>query len=144
MAGFERTASISWEGSVREGHGDVRGGTGAFSLPVSFPSRIGAAGGKTSPEELIAAAHASCYAMAVAATLGRYNAGAARLDVNATVKADFSDAGLVIQSSHLRVHADGLTGVDAARFAEIAREAEQRCPVSNALRGSLKVDVEVA
>jgi osmotically inducible protein OsmC len=142
MASFERQATITWEGTARDGHGEVRGGTGAFSLPVSFPSRVGAAEGKTSPEELIASAHASCYAMALAATLGRHNAGASRLHVSATVKAEFSESGLVIQASHLRVLADGLTGLDEAHFAEVAKEAEKRCPVSNALRGSLQIDVE--
>ena len=142
MASFERQATITWEGSVRDGHGEVRGGTGAFSLPVSFPSRVGAAEGKTSPEELIASAHASCYAMALAATLGRYNANAARLHVSATVKAEFSEAGLVIQASHLRVLADGLSGLEPAKFSAVAKEAEKRCPVSNALRGSLQIDVE--
>jgi lipoyl-dependent peroxiredoxin len=142
MASFERQATITWEGSVRDGRGEVRAGTGAFSLPVSFPSRVGAAEGKTSPEELIAASHASCYAMALAATLGRHNANAARLHVSATVKAEFNESGLVIQASHLRVLADGLTGLEHAKFAEVAKEAEKRCPVSNALRGSLQIDVE--
>ncbi len=142
MASFERQATITWEGTVREGHGEVRAGTGAFSLPVSFPSRVGAAEGKTSPEELIASAHAACYAMALAATLGRHNAGAVRLHVSATVKAEFGDAGLTIQASHLRVLADGLSGIEPAKFGDVAREAEQRCPVSNALRGTLKIEVE--
>jgi osmotically inducible protein OsmC len=142
MASFERQATITWEGTAKDGHGEVRGGTGAFSLPVSFPSRVGATEGKTSPEVLIASAHATCYAMALAATLGRHNAAAARLHVSATVKAEFGDSGLTIQASHLRVLADGLTGIEPGKFAEVAREAEQRCPVSNALRGSLKIDVE--
>ncbi len=142
MASFERQATITWEGSVRDGHGEVRAGTGAFSLPVSFPSRVGAAEGKTSPEELIASAHAACYAMALAATLGRHNANAARLHVSATVKAEFNETGLVIQASHLRVLADGLSGVEPPWFVEIAKEAEKRCPVSNALRGTLQIDVE--
>jgi osmotically inducible protein OsmC len=69
MATFERHADVNWQGSVMEGKGEVKAGTGAFSLPVSFPSRIGEAGGKTSPEELMAAAHAACYAMALNGTL---------------------------------------------------------------------------
>jgi lipoyl-dependent peroxiredoxin len=142
MASFERQATITWEGAVREGHGEVRAGSGAFALPVNFPARVTAGGSQTNPEELIAAAHASCFAMALAATLGRHGATASRLHVSATVQADFSEAGLVIRASHLRVLAEGLTGLDPARFPEVAREAEQRCPVSNALRGNLKIDVE--
>lgn len=142
MAGFERQATIIWEGPVREGHGSARAGTGAFDLPVTFPARVSAPDGKTSPEELVAAAHAACYAMALAATLGRSGAVVSRLHVSATVQADFSEAGLVIHASHLRVLADGLSGVEEQEFVRIAREAEQRCPVSNALRGRLKIDVE--
>jgi osmotically inducible protein OsmC len=71
MATFERHVDVEWKGSVTEGGGEAKAGTGAFSLPVSFPARIGDPGGKTSPEELMAAAHAACYAMALNGTLGR-------------------------------------------------------------------------
>ena len=71
MATFERHVDVDWQGSVMEGKGEAKAGTGAFSLPVTFPSRIGEPGGKTSPEELMAAAHAACYAMALNGTLGR-------------------------------------------------------------------------
>ena len=74
MATFERHVDVDWKGSVMEGKGEAKAGTGAFSLPVSFPSRIGEPGGKTSPEELMAAAHAACYAMALNGTLGRKKA----------------------------------------------------------------------
>ena len=120
----------------------MKAGTGAFSLPVTFPARVEAPGGKTSPEELIAAAHAACYAMALSATLGRKNARARTLHVTATISADFGDGGLKIQSSHLEVVAEGLDGLDKAKFAEVAREAEGRCPVSNALRNNLKIEVD--
>ena len=65
MATFERHADVEWKGTVAEGKGEAKAGTGAFTLPVSFPARIGDPGGKTSPEELMAAAHAACYAMAL-------------------------------------------------------------------------------
>ena len=142
MATFERTAHIDWEGPVKEGKGEVKAGTGAFSLPVTFLSRVEKPGGKTSPEELIAAAHATCYAMALSGTLGRKNAKARMLHVSATVGAEFGEAGLKIQSSHLQVIAEGLEGISAAQFSDIAKEAEGRCPVSNALRGSLKIDLD--
>jgi len=97
---------------------------------------------QTSPEELLAAAHAACYAMALAATLARRNATAVRLHVSATVRSDYSEAGLVVQASHLRVLADGLSGMEHERFAEAAREAEVRCPISNVLRGNVRIDLE--
>ena len=64
MATFSRFVDVDWKGSVTEGTGQTKAGSGAFNLPVTFPSRIGESGGKTSPEELMAAAHAACYAMA--------------------------------------------------------------------------------
>ncbi len=138
---FERHCDVTWEGSIREGKGEAVAGTGAFKLPVTFPSRVEQPGGKTSPEELIAAAHAACYAMALTAAMGRKNASARRLKVTATVEAEF-EAGIKIKASHLKVTAEGLQGVTAADFPQFAREAEQGCPVSNALRGALKIDVD--
>src|SRR6202162_5273088 len=107
-----------------DGKGEATVGSGAFSLPVTFPSRIGDAGGKTSPEELMAAAHAACYAMALNGTLGRKNAAAERTVITATVTADKGDAGIKIVSSNLTVVAYGLTGLEASQFADVAKEAE--------------------
>ena len=143
MATFERHADVNWQGSVMEGKGEVKAGTGAFSLPVSFPSRIGDPAGKTSPEELMAAAHAACYAMALNGTIGRTEGVSVdRTHVRATVTADKGDAGIKIQSSHLEVTAYGLKGADAAKFTEIATLAESRCPVSNAYRGTMQITVD--
>ena len=142
MATFERHVSVDWQGSVMEGKGEAKAGTGAFSLPVTFPSRIGEPAGKTSPEELMAAAHAACYAMALNGTLGRKSASADRTLVTATITADKTDAGIKIMSSALTVTAYGLKGADAAQFVEIAREAEGRCPVSNAYRGTMQITVD--
>jgi lipoyl-dependent peroxiredoxin len=142
MALFERHCDVTWEGPIREGKGEAKAGTGAFTLPVTFPSRVEQPGGKTSPEELVAAAHAACYAMALTATMGRRNASATRLHVTARIEADFGAAGIKIQASHLKVRAEGVQGVEKAAFAQLARDAEQACPVSNALRGSLAIDVD--
>jgi osmotically inducible protein OsmC len=142
MAEFSRHTNVHWEGGLMDGKGTAKAGSGAFSLPVTFPARVGEPQGQTSPEELIAASHAACYAMALNATLGRNGAKAAKTDVVATVTADKGDAGIKIVRSHLKVTASGLEGADAARFTELAQKAEQACPVSNALRGSLKIDVE--
>jgi len=139
---FERHVEVDWKGSVMEGGGTAKAGTGAFSLPVTFPSRIGEPAGKTSPEELMAAAHAACYAMALNGTLGRKNASADRTVVTATISADKGDAGIKIMSSKLSVTAYGLKGLDASQFAAVAQEAEGKCPVSNAYRGSLQITVD--
>jgi osmotically inducible protein OsmC len=144
MASFARHVEVVWSGGLMDGKGSAKAGTGAFDLPVSFLSRVGEPEGHTSPEELVAAAHASCYAMALNATLGRKQAKAATTTVVATVTADKGDAGIRIVTSKLTVTAHGLEGLDAAGFAELAKEAESRCPVSNALRGNVQIDVETS
>jgi len=142
MASFSRHVDVEWKGSVTEGGGEAKASTGAFSLPVAFPNRIGDANGKTSPEELMAAAHAACYAMALNGTLGRKGGSADRTVIRATVTADKGETGIKIASSKLEVTAYGLTGVDAAQFVEIAKEAEGKCPVSNAYRGSMEITLD--
>jgi osmotically inducible protein OsmC len=141
MATFTRHADVTWEGSLKDGKGSVAAGTGAFSFPVTFPSRVEDPQGRTSPEELIAAAHAACYAMALTATMAGKKVSASRLRVRAEVAAQLAN-GITIQASHLTVTAEGLQGMDASAFADLAREAEGSCPVSNALRGALKIDVQ--
>ena len=142
MPTFSRSATVDWTGTIMEGTGTAKAATGAFSVPVSFPRRIGEAQGVTSPEELIAAAHAVCYAMVVTGALGRANASTKQTEVKCTVTADKGDAGIKLTTSKLKVVAEGLQGIDKAQFNEVAREAESKCPISNALRGSMQVDVE--
>lgn len=144
MATFSRSTTVDWQGSVMDGKGEAKAGSGAFSLPVSFPRRIGDPEGTTSPEELMAAAHAACYAMALNGTLGRNNVKAARTVVTATVTADKGEAGIKIVSSKLTVVAEGLEGADAAKFAELASVADSKCPVSNAYRGTMQIDVDAS
>src|SRR6186713_561555 len=112
MATFSRTVTVDWAGPIMEGKGTAKAGTGAFRLPVTFPSRIGEPAGHTSPEELLAASHASCYAMALNATLGRKQASASRTLITATVTADKGEAGIKLVSSKLKVTAEGLQGID--------------------------------
>lgn len=140
---FSRSVTVDWQGTIMEGKGSAKAGTGAFTLPVTFPRRIGEPEGGTSPEELIAGAHATCYAMVVAATLGRKGASARSTHVTCTVTADKGDAGIKIVSSKLELVAEGLQGIDAASFEAAAKDAEGKCPVSNALRGNLEIDVVV-
>ena len=143
MPTFSRSTTVDWQGTLMDGSGTARAASSAFSLPVSFPRRIGDAEGTTSPEELIAAAHASCYAMVVAGALARNNASVSRSQVTCTVTADKSEAGIKITTSKLDLVVEGLTGMDAAKFEQTAREAEGKCPVSGALRGSLAIEVNV-
>jgi lipoyl-dependent peroxiredoxin len=142
MATFSRSVTVDWAGPIMEGKGEAKAGSGAFTLPVSFPSRIGEPAGKTSPEELIAAAHASCYAMALNATVGRKGGSIATTHVTATVVADKGDAGITLTTSKLKVVAEGLQGIEKSQFAEVAREAESKCPISNALRGNLQIELD--
>ena len=142
MAEFSRSVNVDWQGGLMDGKGTAKAGTGAFSLPVTFPSRIGEPAGTTSPEELVAAAHAACYAMAFHATLGRKGGKASRTKVTATVTADKGDAGIKIVKSHLVLVVSGLEGIDASQLTEVAKAGEQSCPVSNALRNNVAITVD--
>jgi lipoyl-dependent peroxiredoxin len=142
MATFSRTVTVDWAGSIMEGKGQAKAGSGAFTLPVSFPSRIGDANGVTSPEELVAAAHASCYAMALNATVGRKGGSIAKTNVTATVIADKTESGIKLTTSKLKVVVEGLQGIEKSEFAEVAKQAEAGCPISNALRGTMQIELE--
>lgn len=139
---FSRFATVDWTGGLMDGQGQVKAGSGAFSVPATFPRRIGEPEGVTSPEEFIAAAHATCFSMVVAGALGRNNATVRSLHVKCTIAADKTDAGIKIARATLEVNCEGLQGIDAAGFESLAREAEGKCPVSNALRGWLAIDVK--
>ena len=140
---FSRHVTVNWTGGIMDGNGTAKAGTGAFSLPVTFPRRIGEPEGATSPEELIAASHGTCYAMVVAGNLGRRNASTTSTQVTCTVTADKGDAGIKLVSSKLEVVVEGLTGMSAADFETMAKEAEGKCPISGALRGNLTIEVVV-
>ncbi len=142
MPVFQRSATTDWEGGLMDGGGVAKAATGAFSLPVTFPARIGEPGGKTSPEELMAAAHAACFAMALNGALGRKGAKAKSTHVTATVSADKGDAGIKIVSSKISVVAEGLEGMTPVEFASFVKDADKGCPVSNAYRGTMQIEVE--
>jgi lipoyl-dependent peroxiredoxin len=143
MATFARHADVEWTGGLMDGNGNAKAGTGAFSLPVTFPSRIAESGdGKTTPEELMAASHAVCYAMVLTNTIGKQGGKARKVRVTATVTADKSDAGLKVISSHLEAVVEGLEGIEKAKLQELATGAEKGCPISNALRGNVEITVD--
>ena len=143
MATFARHVDVEWTGNLMDGSGTATAGTGAFSVPVTFPSRIAPTGDtKTTPEELMAAAHAVCYAMVLTNTIGKQGGTARSVRVTATVTGDKSDAGLKVVSSHLKAVVSGLEGIDKAGLSELATGAEKGCPISNAIRGSVAITVE--
>jgi len=143
MPDITRRADVVWNGNLLEGAGAFSLGSGAMSdVAVSWPSRVEEPGGKTSPEELIAAAHASCYAMAFSATLTRAEHPPEQLNVSAVVTfVPRDEGGFRVASSALSVRGR-VPGLDGAGFADLAREGEAGCPVSNALRGNVEITVE--
>lgn len=145
MATFARHVDVEWTGNLMEGSGTAKAGTGAFSVPVTFPSRIApVADTKTTPEELMAASHAVCYAMVLTNTITKQGGKASGVRVTATVTGDKSDAGLKVVSSHLKAVVTGLEGIDKATLQELATGAEKGCPISNAIRGSVAITVEAS
>jgi osmotically inducible protein OsmC len=143
MATFARQADVNWTGNLMDGSGVATAGSGAFSVPVTFPSRIAAqADGKTTPEEFMAASHAVCYAMVLTNTITKQGGKASRVRVTATVTGDKGDAGLKVVSSHLKAVVEGLEGIDRNKIQELATGAEKGCPISNAIRGSVAITVE--
>ena len=129
----DRTATVTWNGSLMEGAGTIeRVGSGAFGpLDVSWPARAEESGGKTSPEELIAAAHASCFSMALSHALAQAGNAPERLETSATVT---FQPGTGITRIALSV-VGTVPGLEAAAFAEAAEGAKAGCPVSKALAG---------
>ena len=139
---FSRTVDVTWNGTLMEGKGTAAAGTGAFSLPVTFPQRIGEPGGSTSPEELIAGALGVCYTMVLSNMVGKKGGSAKGISVGCEVTADKSDAGIKIVTAKLTPRAEGLSGMSDADFQATAKEAETKCPVANALRGNVSISVE--
>jgi len=144
MADITRGAEVVWNGSLIHGDGSLSLRTGILSsVPVSWPARTEGPAGKTSPEELIAGAHATCYAMALANELAQGGHPAESLRVSAEVTANLSTGGLRITKSALTVRGR-VPGLGASDFTEWAHKGEEACPVSNALRGNVEITVDAA
>jgi osmotically inducible protein OsmC len=143
MATAERQARVVWEGSLTEGRGELEfASSGIGKYPVSWPARVEQPDGLTGPEELLAASHAACYAMAFSATLGRGGHQPQRLDVTATVTLDpKAGGGVEVTSSALQV-SGVVPGLDQDAFQSTAEQAEQACPISNALRNNVRITVQ--
>jgi osmotically inducible protein OsmC len=137
-----RRAEVQWSGDLATGSGTVSAvSSGVFSgLPVSWPARTEAAGGRTSPEELFAAAHAACFAMAFSAGLGRAGTPPERLTIAADVTFDKVDAGWRVTMSNLTVRGV-VPGISEEDFVKAAEAAKVGCPISQTLQGNVEINV---
>jgi len=143
MPRIERSADVTWEGNVARGSGRISGRTGAFTeLPYSLPTRIGQAEGKTSPEELLAAAHASCFVTSLGSELARAGTPPERMVVHCTVTMDeVEGAGHRIVASAISARAV-VPGADPESLAAAAAAADEGCPFSALVKASATVTVE--
>ncbi len=131
----DRRAECVWEGNLTQGNGVTSVGSGAFGpVPVSWAARTEQSNGKTSPEELIAAAHASCYCMALSHELTQKGHPPTRLDATSVVTIDRVEGAMKVTTSKLNVRGK-VEGIDQASFQEAATAASKGCPVSRALGG---------
>jgi len=135
----ESSATTVWEGDLGHGSGVTTPQSGAFdATDVSWASRTARAAGKTSPEELLAAAHTSCYCMALSHELGEAGTPPDSLEATATIA---FVAGEGVKSSHMAVSGH-VPGIDQATFAAAAAAAGEGCPISGALKGNIEISVE--
>ena len=139
---MQRKGSAHWSGGLKDGKGTVSTASGVlnntqYSFSTRFENGIG-----TNPEELIAAAHASCFSMALSAQLGNAGMTAESIDTTATVTLEKTDAGFTITSSHLDVTAK-IPGADKAKFDEAAKAAETGCPISRVLNAKITMDAKL-
>jgi lipoyl-dependent peroxiredoxin len=133
---MERAATAVWNGSLKEGHGTISAQSGVLSdAPYSFVTRFENGKG-TNPEELIAAAHAGCFTMALSAQLGTMNVTPERLRTMATLTLEKLDAGWTISKIHLDVSAR-INGISPAAFESAASSAKANCPVSRLLKADI-------
>ena len=140
----ERRAQVVWRGTLTQGNGNLSVGSGVLKdQPITWAARVERPDGKTSPEELLAAAHAACYAMALSHTLTQDGTPPEWLEVKAVCTADQSSGGLKITTMDLEVRGN-VSGLDASAFEREAQKAEQNCPVSNALRNNVQIRVSAS
>ncbi len=139
---MQRKASARWVGGLKDGKGTISTQSGTlnqtqYSFSTRFENGVG-----TNPEELIAAAHAGCFSMALSAQLGNAGMTAESIDTNATLTMDKTDAGFSITAVHLDVTAK-IPGADQAKFDEAAQNAEKGCPVSRVLKATITMDAKL-
>ena len=139
----QRMSSAVWEGGLKSGAGSMKLGSGSYEGPYSFQSRFEEGDG-TNPEELIAAAHAGCFSMALSGELGRAGHDVESVETDATVHLDKVDGGFAIKRIELRTRVTA-PGLDDAAFQEAAEAAKKGCPVSQALAAveSIELDAQL-
>ena len=142
MAGT-RTATVTWTGPLLEGEGSVSAGSSELftDLPVSWPSRTEGPGGQTSPEELLAAAHAACFAMALSGGLARAGTPPDHVHVSATVTFDKVGDAWSVTRSEIDV-VGTVPGLDEEAFVAAAENAKNGCPISRAIAGNVEITVD--
>ena len=139
---MERKASAVWKGGLKDGKGEFSVPSGVFShLPYSFKTRFEDAPG-TNPEELIAAAHASCFSMALSAQLGAANLTPGSINTTANLKMEKQDSGWAITAIHLDVSAK-IPNADDAAFQKAAQDAKAGCPVSKVLKANITMTAKL-
>ena len=143
MATAERRANVVWRGDLFKGSGtfDLASSEAAQDLPVTWASRTERPDGKTSPEELIAAAHGSCYAMALSNTLAEMGSEPEELNISAVCTFDADQLKVTTMVLDVRGR---VPGIDAEGFQNAAEQANQGCPVSNALRGNVDIQLNAS
>ncbi len=134
------SASATWDGTLKEGKGRFTAGSGAFQGSYSFASRFQGSGG-TNPEELIAAAHAACFSMALSAALERQGKPAKSISTSASCTLETVEDGPRITKIKLQVRGE-VPGITQEEFLRAAEGARDNCPVSKALKGNLTVELE--
>lgn len=135
----KRSASVVWEKDLLHGSGRVKVASGALQeFPVSWSARTEESGGKTSPEELLAAAQASCFAMAMSAGLSRNGTPPERLNVSAECTFDKVGEGWKVMTMEIKVEGK-VPNIDRSKFEEIAANTASGCPISGAIKGNVKI-----
>ena len=132
---FTRKADADWNGGIMDGKGSVKLGSGVFEGAYSFQSRFGDDTKATNPEELIAAAHAGCYTMALSGNLGKAGYAPKNIHTTAKVKIEKQGDGFVIPNIDLTTTAE-IDGIGDEEFQKIAEETKKTCPVSQVLAGA--------
>ena len=139
---MQRKGSAHWSGGLKDGKGTISTASSVLNnTQYSFSTRVENGIG-TNPEELVAAAHAGCFSMALSAQLGNAGLTAESIDTTATVTLEKTDAGFAITASHLDVTVK-IPGADQAKFDEAAKAAETGCPVSKVLNAKITMDAKL-
>lgn len=143
---MKRTATAQWQGGLKEGKGQLNAQSGALqNLPYNFRMRFEDESGKsgTNPEELIAAAHAGCFSMALSGQLEKAGHTPDKLETQCTINMEMEEKGPVVKTSTLKLQAT-VPGIDKDTFQRLANEAKQNCPISRLLNCEIKLEASLS